>query len=205
MIGTVVIFAKVPMPGRVKTRLAQGIGPIAATWWYRRQLARLVRCVGHDRRWRTVLAVSPDIAGLTSRLLPRSVARVPQGTGDLGDRMARALRIAAGPVLVIGSDIPGIDAAGIARAFAALRGKDAVLGPSADGGYWLIGMANGARPQPPNLFSGVRWSSRHALADTMFGLRPLHIGLADMLRDVDTSDDLAAYARATRTHRRPVL
>ena len=191
MTRTLVLFAKVPQPGRVKTRLAAEIGPIAALWWYRHQVARLVRRVGHDPRWRTVLAVSPDLDGVTSPLLPGGVTRWPQGYGDLGQRMARALRLAPGPVLVVGSDIPGVTSAHIARAFRVLNGHDAVLGPASDGGYWLIGLARGSRA-PAGLFQDVRWSGPHAMADTVKSLHPLRIGYADELRDVDTAADLRA-------------
>ena len=187
---TLIIFAKVPRPGRVKTRLARDIGRVAAAWWSRHQLRRLLRGVGRDPRWRTVLAVSPDREGMVSPLLPSGPVRQPQGPGDLGARMARALACAARPVLVVGSDIPGITPRTIADAFAVLRRHDAVLGPAKDGGYWLIGLANGAGPPPPRLFQGVRWSGPHALADTLATLAPLEVGYAATLSDVDTGRDL---------------
>lgn len=90
---------------------------------------------------------------------------------------------------IIGADIPGITRAHIARAFQALRGSDAVFGPAPDGGYWLIGM-RGVRPPPPGLFQGVRWSSDHALSDTLSTLPGHRITLVDTLRDVDTAADL---------------
>lgn len=195
MKGTLILFAKVPRPGRVKTRLARDIGPVAATWWYRHQLARLVRRVGCDRRWRTILAVSPDHEGLASPLLPPGPPRLPQGPGDLGARMARALNAEPGPVVVVGSDIPGVTPARIAGAFDVLRGHDAVLGPARDGGFWLIGIARGGRPLPPGLFGGVRWSSPAAMTETLATLCPLTVGFAATLHDVDTADDLVGEAR----------
>lgn len=202
MTGTLIVFAKVPRPGRVKTRLARDLGPVAATWWYRHQLDRLVRRVGRDRRWDTVLAVSPDHEGMVSPLLPFGFPRRPQGAGDLGARMARALSWVPGPVLVIGSDIPDITQARIARAFDLLRGHDAVLGPARDGGYWLIGLARGSRPLPRHLFRGVRWSGAEAMADTLATLRPYRTGFADILQDVDTAADLSRTGRAA-TRPRP--
>jgi glycosyltransferase A (GT-A) superfamily protein (DUF2064 family) len=101
---TLVVFLKEPWPGRVKTRLARGLGPVGAAWWFRRQAARLLRAVGRDPRWRTVLAVTPDRAGLASRVWPAGLARWPQGPGDLGARMGRAFAaMPPGPVLIVGA------------------------------------------------------------------------------------------------------
>ena len=118
---TLVIFVKEPRPGRVKTRLGAGIGLVPAAWWFRHQSQRLIRRLARDPRWRTVLAVSPDHEGLASRVWPACVARRPQGRGDLGDRMLRALAAEApGRVMIVGSDIPDITPDDIAGGFRAL-------------------------------------------------------------------------------------
>lgn len=187
---TLVVMVKEPRPGRVKTRLGRGIGMVAAAWWFRHQVARLLRRV-EDPRWRLVLAVSPDRAGMDSRVWPAHLPRVAQGQGDLGDRMGRLLRtLPPGPVCIIGADIPGIGNAHIARAFAALGGHDAVIGPAPDGGYWLIGLRRTAAV-PARLFHGVRWSSAHARSDTLAGLAGHRVALIDTLRDVDEARDLS--------------
>ena len=93
-------------------------------------------------------------------------------------------------MLVIGSDIPGVTAPIIAEAFEALKGHDMVFGPATDGGYWLVGVANGARPLPETLFAGVRWSGRDALADSLATLGDLRVGFCAMLSDVDEVKDL---------------
>lgn len=187
------IMVKEPHPGRVKTRLGRDIGMTAAAWWLRHQSGSLIRRLGRDPRWHTVLAVAPDREGLASRVWPRHLPRWPQGAGDLGDRMGRIFRRAPkGPVVIIGADIPGITPALIARAFAALGRHDAVFGPAPDGGYWLIGLKRGARPVPPGLFDGVRWSSATALEDTRASLGKAKIALIDTLRDVDRAADLRA-------------
>lgn len=186
---TLVIMTKEPRPGRVKTRLAQGIGTIPATWWFRHQSARLIRSL-RDPRWWIVLAVAPDRA-VRSPMFPADLPRLPQGGGDLGQRMARMLKAAApyGPVCLIGADIPGITPARIARALAALGSHDAVFGPATDGGYWLVGARHPAR-LPHGLFQGVRWSSEHALSDSVATLTGWRIAQADTLQDVDTAADL---------------
>lgn len=185
-----VIFVKVPQAGRVKTRLGREIGMGPAAWWFRHQVAGLIRKVGHDPRWQTVLAVAPD-GGLASRALP-ALPRWPQGSGDLGARMSRALhQMTPGPVVIIGADIPGIEAADIAAAFDTLGRYDAVIGPAEDGGYWLIGLRRGGKAVPHRLFRNVRWSTEYALADTERSLTPLSIGYVRTLSDVDEAADLA--------------
>ncbi|KIC18339.1 TIGR04282 family arsenosugar biosynthesis glycosyltransferase [Leisingera sp. ANG-DT] len=184
---TLIIMVKEPRPGRVKTRLGRDIGVIPATWWFRHQSARLVRSL-RDPRWQIVLAVAPDLA-VRSKVWPADLPRWPQGPGDLGARMKRMLRAVPGPVCLIGADIPGITRAHIARAFAALGGHDAVFGPAADGGYWLVGAKHPTR-LPHGMFENVRWSSEHALADTLNTLPGWRIALTDTLQDVDTVADL---------------
>lgn len=182
-------MVKEPRPGRVKTRLARDIGAVSAAWWFRHQCALLFRRI-RDPRWHIVLAVSPDRAGLMSRVWPADLPRVPQGEGDLGDRMARLLRsLGPSPVIVIGADIPGITRAQLVRALRRLRAADAVIGPARDGGYWLIGWHASRRP-PKSLFEGVRWSTSDALADTLETLGGCRIAFADTLSDVDNEADL---------------
>ncbi len=189
-----VVLAKEPRPGRVKTRLAREIGAVEAAWWFRHQLARLLRRVGRDPRWRTVLALAPDTA-LASRALPPRPERVAQGPGDLGARMARALAgRPPGPAVLVGADIPGLRAAHIARAFAVLDRHDAVLGPAEDGGFWLVGLKRGAAAVPAGLFAGVRWSTPAAFDETAATLRGLRLGTADRLGDVDRLADLRRLA-----------
>lgn len=184
---TLIIMVKEPRPGRVKTRLGQDIGVIPATWWFRHQSARLIRRL-RDPRWQTVLAVAPDTA-VFSKAWPADLPRLPQGDGHLGARMKRMLRAAPGSACLIGADIPGITRAHVARAFSALGRHDAVFGPAADGGYWLAGAKHPAR-LPRGTFENVRWSTEHALADTLRTLPGCRIALTDILQDVDTAADL---------------
>ncbi|NVK14609.1 MAG: glycosyltransferase [Rhodobacteraceae bacterium] len=195
---TLIIMVKEPRPGRVKTRLGRDIGVIPATWWFRHQSARLIRSL-RDPRWQIVLAVAPDLA-VRSKVWPADLPRWPQGRGDLGQRMKRmlqfmpcprALRSSASknPVCLIGADIPGITRTHIARAFAALGNHDAVFGPAADGGYWLVGAKHPSR-LPKDMFKGVRWSGEYALADTLNTLPGWRTALTDTLQDVDTAAEL---------------
>ncbi|MGF1552877.1 MAG: TIGR04282 family arsenosugar biosynthesis glycosyltransferase [Paracoccaceae bacterium] len=197
-----VVFVKEPRPGRVKTRLARMVGPVGAAWWYRHQAGALIRRLGGDPRWRLALAVSPDAEGMASRVWPRGIARLPQGGGDLGRRMTRALArartLTPGPVAVVGSDVPGLDGRALARALDALKGADAALGPAPDGGFWFLGLAPG-RCLAPDALDGARWSSPHALADTRARLAPRRVALGPMLADVDEAADLRALGLAVPT------
>jgi uncharacterized protein len=191
---TLVVFARAPALGRVKSRLARGIGAPAALVFYRQALRRLLRRVADDRRWRTVLVVTPDTASGNVRLWPSRVARAAQGGGDLGQRMARSFRaMPKGAVVIVGADIPEISAGRIARAFAALGSADIVFGPARDGGYWLIGARGAARHAA--MFADVRWSTKHALADTRANLNGWKVAAIDTLDDID---DAAAYRRFLR-------
>ena len=175
-----VVFARFPRLGAGKRRLAKDVGEIEAYRFQRATLAATLRRVGRDRRWMTWLAVTPD----RSKPWPARIRVHPQGPGDLGRRMTGvARRLPPGPLVIIGSDIPGISAAMIARAFHRLGSCDAVFGPSPDGGYWLVGLRR--RPRVIAPFARVRWSSRHALEDTLANLKGASVGFVNMLEDVD--------------------
>ncbi len=181
-----VVMVKEPRAGQVKTRLGRDLGLIPATWWFRHQLSALLRRL-EDPRWELVLAVAPDYRGLTSRQFPAHLPRIRQGRGDLGARMARQLRDR--PACVIGADIPGIRKRHIAQAFKALHRADVVFGPAPDGGFWLVGHC--ARcALPPRIFEGARWSTEHALADSVASLPHRGAIYLETLRDVDTAADL---------------
>ncbi len=189
-----IVFVKAPRMGAVKTRLARDVGPIAATAFYRATTATILRRLAPDPRWRLGLAVTPDLDVAAGGFWPAEIARLRQAGGDLGRRMERMLRAPPpGPVVVVGSDIPGLRAAHVARAFDALRDADAVFGPATDGGYWLVGMKR--RPGLGGVFTGVRWSSRHALADTLANLAGRRVRLLDRLDDIDAGADLTSWRR----------
>jgi rSAM/selenodomain-associated transferase 1 len=191
-------MAKLPVAGAVKTRLAREIGVAGATGFARHATLALLQRVAFDPRWDTTIAVAPD-RGLASRFWPRGIARMAQGGGDLGARMQRIFdRMPPGPALIVGTDVPDIVAAHIAWAFRRLGQHDAVLGPAMDGGYWLAGLRR--RPRVLRPFAGVRWSSPHALADTLANLEGRDVAFAATLSDVDDARGFAASA--TRFGRR---
>jgi len=185
MKDVVVVFARAPRLGAVKRRLARDIGARAAMRFHVGTLTRLVRGLVADGRLRTVLAVTPDHAALH---LPVRVPRIPQGGGDLGVRMHRAFRqYPRSNVVLIGCDIPDAGAADARTALRALGSAEAAFGPAADGGYWLVAMSP-RRPARP--FAAVRWSTKHALADTLANFAGRRVVLLRTLHDVDTAADL---------------
>jgi uncharacterized protein len=187
----VFVFARAPRLGTVKRRLAREVGARAALRFHRATLAGLLRRLCADRRFITVLAATPDRVRTRWPSLVRAVA---QGRGDLGARMQRALdRRRRGRVAIVGCDIPGIGADDVADAFRALGRAQACFGPAQDGGYWLV--AVGPR-RPARPFASVRWSTRHALADTLVNFTGRSVALLRTLRDVDEAADLAALRAA---------
>jgi rSAM/selenodomain-associated transferase 1 len=189
---SLVLFVRAPALGRGKRRLAQRIGDVASLRFERQMLALLLRRLGRDRRWRLRIAVTPDRDRLPLPRRPRPECIVGQGKGDLGVRMRRAIGgCPPGPVVLVGADIPLLAAAHIAAAFRLLGSRDLVFGPADDGGFWLVGARR--RPRLPPIFGKVRWSTRHALADTLANLSDTTaIGWAPRLADVD---DAEAYRR----------
>ena len=189
----VIVFARAPRYGAVKTRLARDIGAAETLRFYRTELGALLRRVGRDARWETILAVTPDSG--ERGLWPRQLKLTRQGGGDLGRRMIRALRGAGPrPAVVIGSDIPEIKAENIAAAFRALGSGRFVLGPARDGGYWLIGARHPTHVMR-SILDGVRWSSAHALQDSAVRLD----GAVVLDAVLDDIDDGAAYHRFIHT------
>src|SRR6202789_1575327 len=190
MRDTVVVFARAPRLGTVKRRLARDIADRAALRFHTETLFRLLRLLLRERRFRTILALTPD--GARDRL-PVRVRRIGQGGGDIGRRMDTACRrFRLGNVAIIGSDIPDANAADVLAAFRALGCHDAAFAPAVDGGFWLVAL--GAR-RPAQPFHNARWSTEHALADTLRNFNGYRVARLRMARDVDTACDLASLPR----------
>ncbi len=185
-------MAKVPIAGRVKTRLAREIGVAEALRFYRAASAAMLSRLAAQPFWRAYLTITPDVDA-ASRVFPAHIARLRQGGGDLGQRMQRPMReLPPGPVCVIGTDIPDLRANDIRQAFRALGHCDVVFGPAADGGFWLVGQRR--RPRVIEPYAGVRWSHDRTLADVRANLHRHAVGFTTTLSDVDTAIDLAHHA-----------
>ncbi|HYW93432.1 MAG TPA: TIGR04282 family arsenosugar biosynthesis glycosyltransferase [Gammaproteobacteria bacterium] len=196
----IAVFARAPRPGRVKTRLAPAIGQRGAAALHRRLVRRTVRTAVAAGIGPVTLYCTPDARDALFVACRREwgvgLAR-QRGTG-LGERMFRALREQSRgdrPALLVGSDCPGLDAAYLGWALAALEaGCDTVLGPSTDGGYVLIGTR---RPRPA-LFRGVPWGETTVLQRTRRRLERARAPyrLLPAQPDIDTPADLRGARRA---------
>ena len=200
----VVVFARAPELGRVKTRLAATIGDPAALACYRALGRAVVDAVRHpdamNGAWRTVITHTPADAApaLAAWLDPHGaggLAYEPQADGDLGTRMRAAVEraiVAGAPcVVVIGTDCPDVDAAVVRDAMRALDAADVVLGPALDGGYYLVGVRAPADRACAALFEGVPWSAPDTLAVSLARAAAAGLTVAQLAprRDVDTEDD----------------
>ena len=182
-------MAKEPLPGRVKTRLAREVGSTVATWWFRHQLKKTIRNL-NDPRWDIIVSLSPDIFVKRRNFWSPEINCIPQGRGNLGQKMRNILKLFANrPICIIGGDIPGITRLEISEAFKNLASRKFVIGPAEDGGFWLIGHQGRA---PAKLFDGVRWSSPWAYLDTIQTFEDRSFSCISKLRDVDCLLDLEA-------------
>ena len=189
---TLLVFARAPRPGAVKTRLARTLGDEQAAALYRR-MGRLVLDQVAGAPATVTVCFTPDGAEQEVRdwLGPGAVRYWPQGSGDLGARMSRMFDRAfeaSGRAVVIGTDAPAVDETTIRRALQALDSADAVLGPSRDGGYYLLGL----RHPRPGLFTGIRWSTGTVMSETVERARAagLAVTFLEVESDIDTAADL---------------
>ena len=197
--ATLVVFAKAPQPGRVKTRLVPLLGEQGAARLQARFVERTVAIAVRAGFARIELHCSPSVRHpLFQRLARRhSISLHMQRGADLGARMQRACEVAlrqAQAVVVIGTDCPVLRPADLRAAMRALLGgADAVFAPAEDGGYALIGL----RRVSARLFSGIEWGSAAVMQETRTRLKSLGWRWRELrtLWDVDRPED---YARLTR-------
>jgi hypothetical protein len=203
MTALLIIFAKEPRPGRVKTRLSPPLSPEEAAQLYHSFLQDILEEMARVPAVRLALAFSPPGAeGFFQNQAFSGADLFPQEGADLGERMIRAFTRSFdegfGPVLLRGSDVPDLTAAVVSEAREVLAAGQAevALGPCPDGGYYLVGLSE---PQP-QLFQGPAWSSGTVLTDTLrlasqWGLR---VHLLPSWTDIDTSADLQAFLQRPR-------
>jgi rSAM/selenodomain-associated transferase 1 len=193
-----IIFAKEPRPGRVKTRLSPPLSPEAAAQLYHSFLQDILEEMARVPEVRLAAAFTPlGGRGFFANLAPPGTDLFPQEGADLGERMARAFARGFGegfgPVLLRGSDVPDLPAAVVSEARAVLAAGQAqvAVGPCPDGGYYLVGLGE---PQP-RLFQGPAWSSPTVLTDTLRLARQsgLKVHLLPPWPDIDTYVDLLRF------------
>ncbi len=198
MSETVLIVAKAPVPGHSKTRLAPPLTPDEAVDLQRALLLDTLDGCRADFPQTALLYRAPDDVRVLAALAGPDTRLVPQEGEGLASALQSGISLhqADGPVALVSSDIPGVPAGALLRAFRELEsGADLVLGPALDGGYWLIAMrALDAAP-----FRDIPWSTPAVLAVTIERAREARLStvLLERWRDIDTPADLAALARET--------
>lgn len=194
-VDVLIVFAKAARPGRAKTRLAADprVGADGAARLAEAFLRDTLDHASSVPGVELVLEYAPRDERAWFEALDERARLEPQADGDLGERMRsafeRELARGARRVVILGSDTPHLEPASIERAFAALIDADLVLGPSSDGGYYLIGL----RARVDALFRGVAWSTSSVLATTLDLARAANVSAAllEELTDVDEHADLA--------------
>ncbi len=198
-----IVFARYPRPGSTKTRLIPALGPEGAARLQRRMTEHVVdwtRALCRARSVQAELRFAGGDRSLLRRWLGPGLPCLPQAGGDLGARQEGAFRDAfrAGPgrVLIIGTDCPALTPALCLRAFGALQARDLVLGPTFDGGYYLIGL----RRAQPRLMGGVAWGTETVLRTIQEKAERmgLSVALLEPLSDVDRAEDLPVWEAVRR-------
>ncbi|MBC2902022.1 TIGR04282 family arsenosugar biosynthesis glycosyltransferase [Streptomyces cupreus] len=182
---TLLVIAKEPRPGRVKTRLSPPFTPEEAAALAEAALADTLDAVARTPARRRVLVLD----GTPGPWLPPGFEVVPQCAGGLDERLADAFGHCTGPALLIGMDTPQVTPELLTVDFA---GCDAYFGAAEDGGFWALGLAE---PEP-SLLRGVPMSTPHTGAAQRARLTGLRVRDLPVLRDVDTASDARAVAEA---------
>ena len=209
-----VVLARWPAPGRCKRRLAASIGSSIRAAAVQRQLTDHTLAVAARAAASCPAQLSLAVDGLGPRASRRwqqqlqassgcpSLQLVPQGSGNLGCRMHGQLRrcFAAGAeqVVLIGTDLPGLEPGDLEQAFAQLNQAPVVLGPALDGGYWLIGFNRvGFLGGSRRLMSGIAWGSDQVLQQSLkqAALLALPVALLRQQSDLDTAASLRPWVR----------
>ena len=205
----VIVFAKNPIPNQVKTRLVPTLSPEEAATLYKAFLIdgceALSKLVGVD----LIVAYTPPEAELDLQVLIGDDAiYTPQIGEDLGERLTSATQQAAAQgytkILLVGSDSPTLPISYISEAFTQLDSRDIAIGPSTDGGYYLIGFsAPNIKTTVPFVFEDIAWSTADVFRQTLARIRSVKatVGLLPPWYDIDTAENLAflyAHISATR-------
>lgn len=189
----IIIFAKAPLAGFAKTRLIPAMGASGAAELARHMLLHTVKAALSSEADTVELCMTPHPhdEAWAQMSLPKDLILTDQGSGDLGERLARAAQRGLSQneaVLLIGTDCPSMDAEELSLALAALLQNSAVLIPTFDGGYALLGL----RRFEARLFQDIRWSTDHVFQETLERIKALNwsFTLRPMLHDIDEPDDL---------------
>ncbi len=193
MSTSLVIFAKSPIPGKVKTRLTPYITPTEAAELYKAFIADIIGNTHKLKCERVTIAYTPSNAEATFHsICGQSVNYLPQKGDNLGERMKNAFKHSfdkgSKRTVIIGTDSPTLPLSYIQKAFEALKEVPVTIGPTFDGGYYLIGLSE----QNDAIFDGVDWSTSKVFSQTLTRIQTTNKQLYVLppWYDVDTSDNL---------------
>ena len=195
----VIVFAKNPIPNQVKTRLTPTLSPEQAAALYTAFLTDWCKTLAALPDVDLVIAYTPeDAQSDLQALIGDDAIYIPQMGAVLGERLASATQWAAEhaytKILVVGSDSPTLPISYISEAVKLLDSRDTVVGPSTDGGYYLIGFSTAALTTTvPHIFEEIAWSTANVFHQTLARIRSLKatVGLLPPWYDIDTAEDLA--------------
>jgi len=180
-----IIFARRPEISVGKSRLKNKIGrALGASFYYNNLLKTIVK-INADKRINLKLCITPDsaIQDWPKSIFPR-IKRLPQGTGDIGEKMGRVFSKSQKKTIIIGSDIPDISSKIILNAWKKLYSSNIVFGPAEDGGFWLIGISQSKKIK--GLFNNINWSQKNTLEQVKNNIHPAKkISFVTTLKDVD--------------------
>jgi uncharacterized protein len=191
-----IVFLKLPVNGKVKTRLAKTIGIEAATDLYRCFVSDTLASVRQTGYPPVVSVYPPDACVAIAEWLGDDMVYQPQEGGDLGERMSAAFREAfhsCSRAVLVGADCPDLPVDILREAFDHLKTHGAVVGPAKDGGYYLIGFSSSGIPG--ELFKGIEWGTSGVFEATMAVLRKYRIDvhILPLWNDIDEYHDLKAF------------
>lgn len=202
------VFARLPELGKVKTRLAADLGPERALAVYESMLRDLLGSIGPSTAETEIECLWPPSPGANGALLRRAFG--PHGTAmqtgaTLGDRLSMAFSERfffhkTDKIIAIGVDDPLLPRTLIDHTFALLDSVEYVIGPARDGGYYLVGCRAGS--YEPEVFHGIDWGTSSVLATTIAKVAATGrtMALLPERYDIDTAEDLERYARETGWH-----
>jgi len=201
---SVALFVRHPVPGRVKTRLSCDLGNEAACDFYRAMVADCIANITASTLPMYLFHDGPDAVGLPEEWVTAAEDVIMQKGDSLGERMTAAFgclfSIGWQRVMLIGSDIPGIDAELLQSASAAMEGFDVVFSPAFDGGYCLVAAHKDGFNAA--LFRNIPWSTSRVLGATLDICASDYVtySLLDPRQDIDTVEDIRAYCRQPSAH-----
>lgn len=194
-----IIFTRYPEPGKTKTRMIPVLGEEGATQLQRQmteETLKIAHKINSDRSVSLVIYFAGGNKELMQKWLGTDLVYQKQSErGDLGQRMRSAFEESFSQgvkrIVIIGTDCPDLDENIIIQAFKALKQQDLVLGPAADGGYYLIGLSR----LVPELFRGINWGTSEVFAQTEAIARQLNLSVSYfcVLQDVDRPEDLSIW------------